>query len=81
MSAAISTNPASTGGKATHHAPILVTDSAPTAARFWESYDTDPSSSTAWADAAALAWQSPAAAARGERDIDRWNEEGGSDPD
>ncbi|WP_146076820.1 hypothetical protein [Rathayibacter tritici] len=49
-------------------------------ARFWASYDMNPASTTAWADAAMIAWQSPAAAARAEKDLDRWNDEGGSDP-
>ncbi|SMH42886.1 hypothetical protein SAMN06295885_2086 [Rathayibacter oskolensis] len=49
-------------------------------ARFWASYDSAPTSATAWADATTTAWRSPAAAARAERDIDRWNDEGGSDP-
>ncbi|KQQ03375.1 MULTISPECIES: hypothetical protein [unclassified Rathayibacter] len=92
MGALISTTPAPARGRARSGAttpfPISATSGQLTLlheetareTRFWQSYDTDPTSTTAWADAATTAWRSPAAAARAEKDIDRWNDEGGSDP-
>lgn len=90
MSAAISTTPAPAGGTARSSATAPLSLDADAAARdlrggpdretrFWASYATDPSSATAWADAAAVAWRTPVATT--EKDLDRWNGEGGSDPD
>ncbi|QHC69336.1 hypothetical protein [Rathayibacter sp. VKM Ac-2801] len=96
MAESISTTPAPAGGKARSGSskpfPIpttsrrtsrltLLDEEHAREARFWRSYDAAPSSATAWADAAATAWRSAAARAQAERDIDRWNDEGGSAAD
>ncbi|MWV51471.1 hypothetical protein GRS96_19585 (plasmid) [Rathayibacter sp. VKM Ac-2803] len=51
-------------------------------ARFWASYDADPRSATAWADAGTSTWRRPARVALVpvREGLDQWDEEGGYDP-
>ncbi|MBO0983537.1 hypothetical protein [Rathayibacter sp. SD072] len=50
--------------------------------RFWASYDADPRSATAWADAATSTWRRPeqALTTAVREGLDQWDEEGGYDP-
>ncbi|NQX27427.1 hypothetical protein HQQ81_08695 [Microbacteriaceae bacterium VKM Ac-2854] len=51
--------------------------------RFWTSYDANPDSATAWTDAVTTAWHKPQRTSTTIESVsvDRWNNEGGSDPD
>lgn len=52
-------------------------------ARFWASYDADPRSATAWADAATSTWRRPdrRAITPVREGLDQWDGEGGYDPE
>ncbi|PPI41764.1 MULTISPECIES: hypothetical protein [unclassified Rathayibacter] len=75
-----SAQPATVGTSTRHDLLAQASEGADREIRFRASFDTDPSSSTAWADAAAVAWRGAASSAGEEKDLDRWNDEGGSDP-
>ncbi|MBF4461010.1 MULTISPECIES: hypothetical protein [unclassified Rathayibacter] len=96
MSAQTRTTPVIAGGHVAPQLPLVLSptttangrDSGPLAAKearrfvqFWKSYDADPVSRTAWADAAHRAWLDPGIGRRDVPDVDRWNDEGGADPE